>query len=170
MLLLNSSSGIFIIIIFIIIIRITILQDFDIFKAQTGYNRIGDQSVGSESLGCPKKRRETFLIQQKKAPLTNHGLESNTALGDAGTKQYRDKTLSMRCVSFITIVLSFFFNFCDTCCSYLKKTLMLVKKKFNSLTASKILEHFFFNCVCNQFPFSMLSVRGSNCGELKRGE
>ena len=111
MLLLNSSSGIFIIIIFIIIIRITILQDFDIFKAQTGYNRIGDQSVGSESLGCPKKRRETFLIQQKKAPLTNHGLESNTALGDAGTKQYRDKTLSMRCVSFITIVLFFFLIF-----------------------------------------------------------
>ena len=112
MLLLNrSSSGIFIIIIFIIIIRITILQDFDIFKAQTGYNRIGDQSVGSESLGCPKKRRETFLTQQRKAPLTNHGLESNTALGDAGTKQYRDKTLSMRCVSFITIVLFFFLIF-----------------------------------------------------------
>ncbi|KAM7432416.1 hypothetical protein ABFA07_017180 [Porites harrisoni] len=64
-------------------------------KAQTGYNRIGDQSVGSESLGCPKKRKETFLSQQKKAPLTNHGLESNTTLGDAGTKQYRDKTLSM---------------------------------------------------------------------------
>lgn len=105
MLLLNSSSSrIFIIIIFIII-SITILQDFDIFKAQTG-----DQSVGSESLGCPKKRRETFLTQQKRAPLTNHGLESNTALGDAGTKQYRDKTLSMRCVSFITIVL-FFFKF-----------------------------------------------------------
>jgi len=144
MLLLNSSSiSIIIIIIFIIIIRIKILQDFDIFKAQTGYNRIGDQSVGSESLGCPKKRRETFLTQQKKK--ANHGLESNTALGDAGTKQYRDKTLSMRCVSFIIIVL-FLFNFCDTCCSYLKKTLMLVK--FNSLPASKILEHFFLElCV-----------------------
>lgn len=108
MLLLNSSSSSIFIIIIFIIISITILQDFDIFKAQTGYNRIGDQSVGSESLGCPKKRRETFLTQQKKTPLTNHGLESNTALGDAGTKQYRDKTLSMRCVSFITIVLFVF--------------------------------------------------------------
>ena len=87
--------------------RITILKDFDIFKAQTGYNRIGDQLVKSESLGCPKKRRETFLTQQKKVPLTNQSLENNTAPGDAGTEQYRDKTLSMRCVSVITIVLFF---------------------------------------------------------------
>ena len=109
----SSSIGIiviinFIIIFIIIIIRITILKDFDIFKAQTGYNRIGDQLVKSESLGCPKKRRETFLTQQKKVPLTNQSLENNTALGDAGTKHYRDKTLSMRCVSVITLGLSFF--------------------------------------------------------------
>ena len=112
----SSSIGIIIIInfiiifiiIIIIIIRITILKDFGIFKAQTGYNRIGDQLVKSESLGCPKKRRETSLTQQKKVPLTNQSLENNTAPGDAGTKQYRDKTLSMRCVSVITIVLFFF--------------------------------------------------------------
>ena len=57
----------------------------------------------SESLGCPKKRRETFLTQQKKVPLTNQSLENNTAPGDAGTEQYRDKTLSMRCVSVIRV-------------------------------------------------------------------
>ena len=120
----------------------------------------------SESFGCEKKRQETFFTQQEKAPLTNQSLENNTALGDAGTKQYRDKTLSMRCVSFITRLFSFF-NFCDTCCT-LKKTLMLVK--FNSPPVSKILEYFFINCLCKKFPFSTLSVRGSNCGELKRGE
>lgn len=69
--------------------------------------------MGSESLGCPKKRKETFLTQQKKAPLTNHGLESNTTLGDAGTKQYRDKTLSMRCVSLIFLIILIFVKLVD---------------------------------------------------------
>ena len=74
-----------------------ILKIVIFFKTQTGYKRMSDNS---ENLSCVKKKRETFVIKQKKTPLINCNPQqvskSNVTTGDRCTK--KDKALSMRYV------------------------------------------------------------------------
>lgn len=67
---------------------------------QTGYKRFFDSS---EDLIDVKKRRETFVVDTKRTPLTNSRREKATCPNDltlnvvvGNVKTHKDKSLSMR--------------------------------------------------------------------------